>query len=295
MIKVSVITASYNYDNLISETIESVLNQTYKNWEMIIVDDGSKDNSVEVIKNYCEKDNRIKLYQHENGINKGLAETLKLGISKAQSDWIIFLESDDTIREDYIEKKLEIIKKYSDIKFIYNDVNLFGDEEKIKEHDEYFQAVSKDIKGITFPTNISKFLVKKNIVPTFSCVMLKKEIMEKVGFNSSIMAYLDWYLWSQITCKYDVYFINEKLTNWRIHKGSYIDSMPSDFYKNEYFIKCQIRDNLEHGKHKFRNRLNFYYQCLKTFRKKIVSVHINRKEISLKILNKLIIGKRHEN
>lgn len=92
---ISIITASYNYENYIKETIESVLNQTYTNWELIIVDDGSKDNSVEVIKSYCEKDSRIKLFQHEGGVNKGLAETIKLGISKAQGEWIAFLESDD--------------------------------------------------------------------------------------------------------------------------------------------------------------------------------------------------------
>jgi len=283
--KVSVITASYNYDNLIPETIESVLNQTYKNWEMIIVDDGSKDNSVEVIKSYCEKDNRIKLYQHEDGINKGLAETLKLAISKAQSDWIIFLESDDTIREDYIEKKLEIIRQYPDIKFIYNDVNLFGDKEKIKEFNEYFQSVAKDLEGVTFPANISKFLVKKNIIPTFSCVMLKKEILEKVDFNSSIKSLLDWYLWSQIAPKYEVYFINEKLTNWRIHRGSYINSSTIDFYKYKYFVKCKIRDNLEDGKYKFINRCNFLLSIINAQRQKVLSIHIKK---HVKIFNKTI-------
>ena len=84
MSKVTFITASYNYAKYIKETIESVINQTVQDWEMIIVDDGSTDNSVEVIKSYCEKDNRIKLYQHENGVNKGLAETIKLGIKLAK-------------------------------------------------------------------------------------------------------------------------------------------------------------------------------------------------------------------
>jgi glycosyltransferase involved in cell wall biosynthesis len=69
MPKISVITVSYNYENYIKETIESVINQTFQDWEMIIVDDGSKNNSVEVIKSYCEKDNRIKFFQHEHGVN----------------------------------------------------------------------------------------------------------------------------------------------------------------------------------------------------------------------------------
>ena len=99
---VSIIIASYNYENYIKETIQSVLNQTFEDWEMIIVDDGSKDNSIEVIKEYCSQDNRIKFFQHENGENKGLIETLKLGIEKASSNWLVFVESDDFIEENYI-------------------------------------------------------------------------------------------------------------------------------------------------------------------------------------------------
>ena len=131
--KFTIITASYNYENLIKETIESVLTQTYTNWEMIIVDDGSKDNSIEVIKEYCQKDARIKLYTHPKNQNKGLIETIKLGIQKTNTDWIVFLESDDTITPNYLEKKLKVIKENPEVKFIFNDVNLFGNEERIKQ------------------------------------------------------------------------------------------------------------------------------------------------------------------
>ena len=116
--KISIITTSYNYENYIKETIESVQAQTYKDWEMIIVDDGSTDNSVDVIKSYVEKDSRIKLFQHENCQNKGLCESLKLGITKSQGDWLIILESDDTIVNNYIEEKLKIINE-NKVDFIY--------------------------------------------------------------------------------------------------------------------------------------------------------------------------------
>ena len=127
MPKVSIITASYNYEDYIKETIDSVIKQTFQDWEMIIVDDGSTDNSVEVIKDYCKKDNRIKLFQHRNAVNKGLAETLKLGIANASAEWIVFLESDDTICPDYLSKKFEIICKYPNVQFIFNSVCPFGD------------------------------------------------------------------------------------------------------------------------------------------------------------------------
>ena len=139
MTKISVITASYNYENYIKETIESVLSQTFQDWEMVIVDDGSKDNSVEVIKSYCQKDDRIKLFQHEGGINKGLVETIRLGVNKAQGEWLVFLESDDTITPDYMEEKLKVLQNYPEIKFIFNDLNLFGEESAVNEmYNDYF-------------------------------------------------------------------------------------------------------------------------------------------------------------
>ena len=84
IMKISVITASYNYAQYIEETISSVLSQSYQDWELVVVDDGSSDGSVEIIESYCKKDSRIKLYQHEGGQNKGLKETLLLGLEHSQ-------------------------------------------------------------------------------------------------------------------------------------------------------------------------------------------------------------------
>lgn len=115
--KISIVTASYNYENYIKETIKSVLNQTYQDWELIIIDDCSSDNSVNVIKSF--QDDRIKLFVNKQ--NLGLAKTLKLGIEKATGDWIVFLESDDLITSDYLAKKVQIIQKHKNINLIFND------------------------------------------------------------------------------------------------------------------------------------------------------------------------------
>lgn len=91
----SVVVTSYNYAKYLPETLDPILAQTYKNYEVIIVDDGSTDNSLQIIKNYTDKHKNFYLYQHDNGINQGLIESMKLGISKAKGDYIAFLESDD--------------------------------------------------------------------------------------------------------------------------------------------------------------------------------------------------------
>ena len=133
---------------------------------MIIVDDGSKDNSINIINEYCQ-DNRIKLYTHPNNKNKGLIATVQLGIKKANTDWIIFFESDDTITPDYIEEKMKILEKYPDIKFIYNDINMFGDKNCIEAYNKYFSQLYKILKSKTFPCNMLTYFKDFNIVPTF--------------------------------------------------------------------------------------------------------------------------------
>lgn len=280
---VSIVTASYNYQDYIIETIESVLNQTFQDWEMIIVDDGSTDNSVDVINKYCEKDKRIKLFCHENHQNKGLSQTIQLGISHANSDWIIFLESDDSITPDYIQKKMDVINKYPDIKFIFNDVRMFGDNQCIKNMDKYFRNLYSVLNKISFPTMLEKEFINMNLIPTFSCVMLKKEILDDVDFNSLDKRCLDLYIWAQLTVKYPFYYLNEKLTNWRMSKNSYIHNTHSEL-ETKYFLKVIIPDIIEKNKN-LSHRINFVYKALSYYfrqiRRKIIILHCRKGERKL--------------
>ena len=106
---VSIITPLYNSEKYIAETIEFVLAQTYSNWEMIIVDDCSKDNGVEIVEKYREKDKRIKLYQNE--INKGVSYTRNRAIDIAQGKYIAFLDSDDLWKKEKLEKQINFMEQ----------------------------------------------------------------------------------------------------------------------------------------------------------------------------------------
>lgn len=273
MPKVSIITASYNYETYITETIESVINQPFQDWELIIVDDGSKDNSVNVIKSYCQKDDRIKLYQHKNGENKGLAETLKLGVNKSQAEWIVFLESDDTISPDYFEEKFNIINKNPQVDFIFNNVNMFGDLDIISEFDKNYLSQTKPVLNkLKFPTKMFATFQKSqqyNLVPTFSSVMLKKYLLENLDFNSPAKPYLDWYLWAQIINKYDCYFYysEKKLTNWRMHSKSYINTELNEVDRLKFKIKKDM----------LLNSLNItetLFNIIQVLRRQIIRLHL---------------------
>lgn len=105
---VSIITPCYNGSKYVAETIESVLAQTYQNWEMLIVDDGSKDNSAEIIRNYAEKDTRIRLIQQPNG---GSANARNHGIREAQGQYIALLDADDLWKPDFLAEQIAFMKE----------------------------------------------------------------------------------------------------------------------------------------------------------------------------------------
>ena len=221
MPKVSIITASYNYAQYIRDAIESVIGQTFQDWEMLIIDDGSTDNSAEIIDEYIKKDNRIRLYSHLNNKNKGLIETLKLGISQAKGEYIVFLESDDYIEKDYLQKKLETFEKYSDAGFVYNDVEILGSKLTLPKK-IYFWTIRHYWKNHNYPHHIYEWMYLKNFVPTFSCVMLKKELLEDINWNTPVESCIDWWLWTQISQKTKFCYLPDKLTYWRLHLDSYI-------------------------------------------------------------------------
>ena len=272
--KISVVTASYNYQDYIKETIQSVLEQTYNDWELIIVDDCSTDNSVDVIKSF--NDERIKLFINEK--NLGLAQTVKRGVEYATGEWIVFLESDDLITPDNIEKKVQIIKKYSDLNLIFNDCEFFGDKNKVKDFSIALKKTRILLKNKNYPTKMFYNFYLSNKIFTFSSVMAKREDLLKISYNPPIDSLLDWWLWVQLAYIGNFYYIPEKLTKWRLHKNSYIESSNN------------ISLNKIHNE--------MYYRMFKKYKKIKILIFIPFAQIiwglqqAKKFLTKLIFNKR---
>ena len=124
---VSIITPSYNSAKFISQTIESVLAQTYQDWEMIIVDDVSLDNSNNIIEEYINKDSRIKLIKLEK--NSGPAVTRNRAIEEAKGRYISFLDADDLWHPEKLEKQILFMNKYN-LCFTYSSYNLTDEDNK---------------------------------------------------------------------------------------------------------------------------------------------------------------------
>ena len=216
--KTSVILTSYNYEQYIKEVIESVLNQTFKDFELIIVDDCSTDNSAEIIRQF--NDSRIKFIQNDK--NYGLKYSVQKALDIAHGEWIAFLESDDLWVSNTLETRIKYIEQYPEIGIIFNDVEEFGDEEWLKAVENNFIRTRKILNRLKFPKNIFYNINVHNLIMTFSSVMIKRELFENLNFNTPIDALLDWWIYIHIAYNTKAFYIKEKLTKWRQHRESYI-------------------------------------------------------------------------
>lgn len=239
--KVSVIIPCYNQANFLEETLMSVLKQTYINWECIIVNDGSTDNTQSIAKTWEEKDNRFKYLYKKNG---GLSSARNFGLEHAEGDYIQFLDSDDLIKPDKFELQFQDLKS-SDVSvsdyfaFIHgtNDaapsryLSPFLDEENFK----------KEI--------ISEWEYRKSI-PCHS-VLFKKSLINinNLSFNESLPNHEDWVFWVKL-----FYYANSVRNNfnvlalYRIHKTSMsydFKLMHKGFLKASKLLQQFFKENNE--------------------------------------------------
>jgi len=122
---VSIITPAYNSEDFISSTIDSVLDQTYKNFELIIVDDCSNDNTKNIVSNYLKADNRIQYYRFDK--NYGAAAARNLAIEKAKGKYIAFLDADDLWDQDKLTKQIKYMEE-NELNFTYTNYRYIDEE-----------------------------------------------------------------------------------------------------------------------------------------------------------------------
>ncbi len=202
---VSIITPSYNSVNFIEETINSVITQTHQNWEMIIVDDCSKDNSVELIQEYVNKDSRIKLIQNKE--NKGAAETRNIALRIAKGKFIAFLDSDDLWLPQKLEKQLNFMKK-NEIAFSFTSYQII---------DEKGASIGKIVRA---PNKISYSQYLKNTIIGCLTVIIDRS---KVGVFEmpNIRSSQDMALWLLIMKRgFSAYGYDKVLSKYRLVTGS---------------------------------------------------------------------------
>lgn len=211
-IKVSVILPVYNGERYIYKSIDSVLKQTFINFELIIINDGSTDNTDNIIKKFDDK--RIRYYSREN---KGLTYTLNELVDSSNCDLIARMDADDICHEDRLKLQYKEFKKNSKLVIVSTNVN-------------YIDEVEAHLgSSLSASSNFSvKSKLKKGNIIFHPTVMFKKEVFIKAGkYNTTVEKYLeDYLLWMSMLKFGDVKVLKDTLLLYRVHSDAISSHVP---------------------------------------------------------------------
>lgn len=217
---VSIVTPTYNCGKFIAETIESVIEQTYKNWEMIIVDDCSKDDTQTIVGKYIKNNKRIKYIKFEK--NQGAAIARNVAIKEAKGKYIAFLDSDDLWSKDKLEKQIDFMKK-NNYNFSYTNY---------EEIDEKSMPLNIQVTG---PKKITKAGMYNYCWPGCLTVIYNAEKVGRVQIEN-LPKNNDYAMWLKVIKKSKCYLLNENLAKYRIRQGSISRNKKLQLIKYHYIL-----------------------------------------------------------
>ncbi len=268
---ISIIIPLYNAEKYISLTLDSVISQTYQEWECIVVDDGSHDSSAEIVKEYIRKDSRISYVKQKNA---GPSKARNNGLNRAKGDYIQFLDADDVILPDRFSILLKTYEECNDRVVLYSDI-LLGENDDI-----YITKTFKSTsigKDLNFKLMYSCFGRKVSFIP--GAILFPKQCFDGCKWSENLKYSEDWELYLQITkCGYLFRNFPTKLFIYRNSEGSlsknYDKVLEANYYiLYTYFcsiflhiyikrITSNIYKNILHIKHKRSGRFILPYKIL---------------------------------
>lgn len=245
---ISVVIITYNSSKYVVETLESIKNQTYQNIELIVSDDCSPDNTVEICRKWMEENQkrfvRTKVVTTEK--NTGIAGNANRGIRVAKGPWIKGLAGDDKLMPDCIERNVRYITTHPDAQLVFSKVVPFGLTKLIEQsfqqfHFEYFQLEQKYFKYL---------LLIKNFIPA-ATAFINHQLFDELGGYDERMPFIeDWPFWMKAACRnIKFHFINEETVCYRMEETSISLGMKNDKFLNscklagKYALRLQWKTN----------------------------------------------------
>lgn len=249
---VSIITPVYNGQDFLERCIKSVLAQTYDNWELFLIDDGSSDNSVQVIEQYLE-DDRIKILRNES--NSGIPATRNKGIESSNGEFIALLDQDD---EWFPEKLQQQIQAFNELEnsygLLYSNLEVHFDNGEVTER-------KKEIEPEPVIRKNLELMLLRNLISS-PTVLIKKEALDEVGlFDESIKWGGDDYdLWIRIAHKYKFFYIDEVLCIRHEHQQNYSGDKKRMMFRTIELSEKYIKEFGVNPEIKKRLRSNHFYR-----------------------------------
>ncbi len=211
----SIIIPVYNRAHLIAETLDSILLQTYSNWECIIVDDGSTDDTIDVLRSYCEKDIRFQYYKRPEDKVKGANACRNHGVEMSKGDYINFFDSDDLMISNKIKIKLTtLLEKKTD--YVISKTIDFNHPNS----SETFSETSTNYNFKTYPLNHYNYVCQQLNWLTPDALMASK-LVKQIRFNEKLLRGQEYNFYTKLTLlSENGCFLNEFLTKRRMHNHS---------------------------------------------------------------------------
>lgn len=206
---ISVVIPTYNRATTIEKCLDSVLNQTYKDIEVIIVDDCSTDDTVSVVEQYSKKTDKIKLYVLEK--NSGACVARNYGVSKSKGEYIAFQDSDDIWRSNKLESQYNtLVQNNSDVVFCAMQLNYSDGNHR-----------GKKVPNNSYKKGFINFdlLLEKSVIST-QTIFGKKECFERVQFDPNMPRLQDWDLMLRVVKEFKVFYLDEVLVDAYVQKNS---------------------------------------------------------------------------
>jgi len=222
--KVSIYIPVYNTEKYIGETIESVLNQTYSEFELIVVDDCSQDGTVEIIKNYVERDNRIRFYQNE--CNLGMMPNWNHALSLCNGQYIGKLDADDLWSETFVEKCVAILDQDREVGLVCSGYKNINEKGKDILEEDYLPPAAFADKKFSFKDLLLKGAdqMYESQIAKQGIGLMRSSIFERTGDFSLIIA-ADTEMWFRTGIFFQAYCINEILHKHRIWSESHVQKV----------------------------------------------------------------------
>ena len=208
--KVSVFISNYNYARYLPECLDSILAQTYQDFEIVIVDDGSTDNSLEILMDYKRRyPEKIHHYWHPGHANKGLSVSSNLAISKAQGEYLAWTGSDDMWYPEKLERQIEQLDSDPRLGMVYSYADFVDGEGRVLPGRAGIDITSD-------PNPVGRML--RSCHPPAMTVVIRRQCLEEVGvFDETLPTIQDWDLWIRVFSRWKVGFIDRPLAKYRIH------------------------------------------------------------------------------
>ncbi len=214
----------YNGELYLESAVQSVIQQTMPDWELLIADDGSKDNSLAIAVTMAEKDSRIRVLQHPDGGNRGVSATRNLAISQARGEFLAMLDCDDVWLPGKLERDAEAIGTYPGLVFLYSRAEVIDrDGVRMNQGDPALNRPA--VFGTGTPgmlTDAFLNIMKKDIqIPTSTVVCKKEPVLKSGGFDETTGDVEDTLLWYLVIEQGDLFFHDRVLAQYRIHEQSW--------------------------------------------------------------------------